>query len=133
MGRWPDGNPPLGRVFKLRVPPFPLKKGDFEYGSPLNKGGWGGSNILRKTLKTHPNPSQEGNMGRWGIRSVFPIPDSRFPIPDSRLPITDYRFPIPYSLPIRFPIPDSRFPILCTSFKFCDSIDEDCGDCSEKI
>ncbi|NES43333.1 hypothetical protein [Moorena sp. SIO2C4] len=61
----------LGRVFKLRDPPkSPLKKGDFEYGSPLNKGGWGGSNILRKTLKTHP---------RGGFR--FPIPDSLFPIP----------------------------------------------------
>ncbi|WP_424101481.1 hypothetical protein [Moorena producens] len=39
-------------------------------------------------------------MGRWGIRSVFPIPDSRFPIPDSRL------------------------PILCTFFKVCDSIEK---------
>ncbi|EGJ28795.1 hypothetical protein LYNGBM3L_70340 [Moorena producens 3L] len=56
----------LGRVFKLRVPPFPLKKGDFEYGSPLNKGGWGGSNILRKTLKTHP---------RGGF--LFPVPCSQ--------------------------------------------------------
>ncbi|WP_287296201.1 hypothetical protein, partial [Moorena sp. SIO2C4] len=51
---------------KLRVPPFPLKKGDFEYGSPLNKGGWGGSNILRKTLKTHP-------------RGAKPYPESATP------------------------------------------------------
>ncbi|EGJ32968.1 hypothetical protein LYNGBM3L_55580 [Moorena producens 3L] len=46
-------------------PKSPLKKGDFEYGSPLNKGGWGGSNILRKTLKTHPSPPSEGLLA-WG-------------------------------------------------------------------
>ncbi|NET85650.1 MAG: hypothetical protein F6J94_28280 [Moorea sp. SIO1F2] len=74
-------------------------------------------------------------MGRWGDWesdqfSRFPIPDSRFPTPNSQFPIPDSRFPIPDS---RLPTPDSRLPILFTFFKVCDSIDEDCCDCSEKI
>ncbi|EGJ33209.1 hypothetical protein LYNGBM3L_43980 [Moorena producens 3L] len=37
------GFAPLGRVFKLGDPPkSPLKKGDFENGSPLPRGGLGG-------------------------------------------------------------------------------------------
>ena len=49
----------------LRDPPkSPLKKGDFESGSPFFKGGWGGSNPVEarsEDLCVHGSPKGEGS------------------------------------------------------------------------